>query len=128
MDILANVPAKHTEIGGATLMQQPADFRPPRFNIPHCIKGYTGFAVIRFETDWIGFKDALAFRNNYKSRHLGEVDWNEVDRHGKYIFCWLARDEDYNANDPVFRFLSENGELKTMFGLQLELSRRLRLS
>ncbi|KAK1627897.1 hypothetical protein QYE76_002212 [Lolium multiflorum] len=114
MDILANVPVEQTEIGGATLMQQLADFRPPCFNVAHCIKGYIGFAVVRFEKDWIGFKDA------YKSRHLGEVDWNQVDRHGKCIFCWLARDEDYNANDPVCRFLSDNGELKTMFGLQLE--------
>jgi hypothetical protein len=127
MGILANVPAEQTEKDGATVMQQLDRFKPSRINAVDSSNGYTGFVVVHFEKDWIGFKDALAFRNNYKSRHLGEVDWNEVDRHGKYIFCWLARDEDYNANDPVFRFLSENGELKTMFGLQLELSRRLRL-
>ena len=59
--ILANVPAEQTERGGATLMQQLADFRPSHFNAVHLFQRVHWFDVVRFERDWIGFKDALAF-------------------------------------------------------------------
>ena len=124
MAILANVPAEQTENDGATVMQQLDHFRPLRFNAVHSSNGYTGFVVVRFEKDWIGFKDALAFHNHYKSRHLGKMDWNDASRRGKYIFGWLAKEEDYSSDDPVGRFLSERGELKTVSELQLEVSRK----
>uniref|UniRef100_A0ACD5Y2Z8 Uncharacterized protein n=2 Tax=Avena sativa TaxID=4498 RepID=A0ACD5Y2Z8_AVESA len=124
MGILANVPAEQTEKGGATVLQQLDRFRPSRCKAVHSSNGYTGFVVIHFEKDWIGFKDALAFHNHYRSRHLGKMDWNESSRRGKHIFGWLAKEEDYNSDDPVGRLLSESGELKTVSELQLELSRK----
>ncbi|XP_051189999.1 factor of DNA methylation 1 [Lolium perenne] len=124
MGILANVPAEQTEKDGATVMQQLDRFKPSRINAVDSSNGYTGFVVVHFEKDWIGFKDALAFHNYYKSRHLGKMDWNEAGRRGKYIFGWLAKQGDYNSDDPVARFLSERGELKTVSELQLEVSRK----
>jgi hypothetical protein len=124
MGILANVPAEQTEKDGATVMQQLDRFKPSRINAVDSSDGYTGFVVVHFEKDWIGFKDALAFHNYYKSRHLGKREWNEAGRRGKYIFGWLAKEEDYNSDDPVARFLSERGELKTVSELQLEVSRK----
>ncbi|KQJ95400.1 factor of DNA methylation 1 isoform X2 [Brachypodium distachyon] len=124
MGILANVPAEQTQRDGAILMQHLAHFNPSHFDAVHSPDGYTGFAVVRFTSDWIGFKDALAFHNNYKSRHLGKMDLNEASRRGKYICGWLAKEEDYKADDPVGMFLSANGELKTVSELQLELSRK----
>ncbi|KAK1647275.1 hypothetical protein QYE76_065080 [Lolium multiflorum] len=124
MGILANVPAEQTEKGGATVMQQLDHFRPSRLDAVHCSNGYTGYVVVHFHKDWIGFKDALAFHNYYKSRHLGKMNWNEAARKGKYIFGWLAKEEDYSSDDPVGMFLSERGELKTVPELQLELSQK----
>lgn len=40
------------------------------------------------------------------------------------MFAWLAKEEDYKANDPVGKFLSENGDLKTVAELQQEMSRK----
>ncbi|XP_047091455.1 factor of DNA methylation 1-like [Lolium rigidum] len=124
MGILANVPAEQTEKGGATVMQQLDHFRPSRLDAVHCSNGYTGYVVVHFHKDWIGFKDALAFHNYYKSHHLGKMNWNEAARKGKYIFGWLAKEEDYSSDDPVGKFLSERGELKTVPELQLELSQK----
>jgi hypothetical protein len=124
MGILANVPADQTEEDGASVMQKMDNFKPSRCSAVHSSSGYTGVVVLHFEKDWIGFKDALAFHNYYKSRHLGKMDWNEAGRRGKYIFGWLAKEEDYSSDDPVARFLSERGELKTVSELQLELSRK----
>ncbi|KAM0864825.1 hypothetical protein ACQ4PT_043654 [Festuca glaucescens] len=124
MGILANVPAEQTVKGGATVMQQLDHFRPSRLDAVHCSNGYTGYVVVHFDKDWIGFKDALAFHNYYKSRHLGKMKWNEAARQGKYIFGWLAKEEDYSSDDPVGKFLSERGELKTVPELQLELSQK----
>ncbi|XP_047087581.1 factor of DNA methylation 1-like [Lolium rigidum] len=124
MGILANVPAEQTEKGGATVMQQLDHFRPSRLDAVHCSNGYTGYVVVHFHKDWIGFKDALAFQNYYKSHHLGKMNWNEAARKGKYIFGWLAKEEDYSSDDPVGKFLSERGELKTVPELQLELSQK----
>ncbi|XP_051180171.1 factor of DNA methylation 1 [Lolium perenne] len=124
MGILANVPAEQTEKGGATVMQQLDHFRPSRLDAVHCSNGYTGYLVVHFHKDWIGFKDALAFHNYYKSHHLGKMNWNEAARKGKYIFGWLAKEEDYSSDDPVGKFLSERGELKTVPELQLELSQK----
>jgi hypothetical protein len=93
MGIHANVPAEQIEEGGA-MMQQQDHFRPSRFSVVHSSNGQTGFVVLHFENDWIGFKDPLAFHNYYKSRHLCKMDWNEAARQGKYIFGWMAKEDD----------------------------------
>jgi hypothetical protein len=49
----------------------------------------TGFTVVHFKKDWVGFKDALAFHNYYNLHHFGKIDCNEVNRRAKYIF-WLG--------------------------------------
>ena len=40
----------------------------------------------------------------------------------KYVFGWLAKEEDYKSDDPVGRFLSANGDLKTVSELEQEMS------
>jgi hypothetical protein len=52
------------------------------------------------------------------------MDWNEAARQGKYIFDWMAEEDDYGSNHPAARFLSERGELKIVSELQLELFRK----
>ncbi|XBI13184.1 hypothetical protein VPH35_139947 [Triticum aestivum] len=124
MRILANVAVEETQRGGAIIMQQLAGFKPIRFDAVHCPDGgYTGFAIVRFKKDWIGFKDTLGFHNYYKSHHLGKTDW-DANKCKKYMFAWLAKEEDYKADDPVGKFLSENGDLKTVAELQQEMSHK----
>uniref|UniRef100_A0A0D9YQM7 Factor of DNA methylation 1-5/IDN2 domain-containing protein n=1 Tax=Oryza glumipatula TaxID=40148 RepID=A0A0D9YQM7_9ORYZ len=124
MGILANVPAEKTKEDGASLMQQLANFNPLQFTAVLCSEGrYTGYAVVGFSKDWIGFTNALAFHNYFKSRRLGKKDWAALGQE-KYICGWMAKEEDYKSSDPVGRFLSANGDLKTVSGLENDLSRK----
>lgn len=124
MGILTNVPAEQAERGGAILMQQLADFKPLQFTAVFCADGYTGYGILRFTKDWIGFKNALAFQNHFKSVRLGKMDWKETNRQGKHMYGWMAKEEDYKSDDPVGRFLSANGDLKTVSDLEHEMSRK----
>ncbi|WVZ95030.1 hypothetical protein U9M48_040840 [Paspalum notatum var. saurae] len=124
MGILANVPAEKTKDGGAALMKQLADFKPSQYAAVDGANGYTGYGIILFTKDWNGFKNALAFQSHFNSRHLGKLDWKETKQQGKHIFGWLAKEEDYRSDDPVGRFLSANGELKTVSDLEHEMSRK----
>ncbi|CAL5008428.1 unnamed protein product [Urochloa decumbens] len=122
MGILTNVPAEQTQGGGAILMKQLADFKPLRYTAVYGDYGYTGCGIVLFSKDWIGFKNALAFQNFFKSQHLGKMDWKETRQHGHYVFGWLAKEEDYKSDDPVGIFLSANGDLKTVSDLEQEMS------
>lgn len=121
MGILTNVPVEQTQGGGAILLKQLADFKPLRYTAVCGSNGYTGYGIVLFSKDWIGFKNALAFQNFFKSRRLGKMDWKETKRHGKYVFGWLAKEEDYKSDDPVGVFLSANGDLKTVSDLEQEM-------
>jgi hypothetical protein len=121
MGILTNLSTEQTWRGGHILMQRLAvEFKPVQFNAVHCSNGYTG--IVRFSKDWIGFKNALAFQNHFKSKRLGKMDWKESNRKGKHMYGWLAQEEDYKSGDPVGLFLSENGDLKTIADLEREMS------
>ncbi|KAJ1267306.1 hypothetical protein BS78_07G046200 [Paspalum vaginatum] len=124
MGILANVPDEQTKDGGATLMKRLADFKPSQYAAVDGANGYTGYGIILFTKDWNGFKNALAFQNHFNSQHMGKLDWKEAKQHGKHVFGWLAKEEDYRSDDPVGRFLSANGELKTVSDLEHEMSRK----
>jgi hypothetical protein len=52
---------------------------------------------------------------------LGKLDWKETKQHVEYVFGWLAKEEDYKSDDPVGRFLSANGGLKTVPELEQEM-------
>lgn len=120
--VLANVPAGQAQEGGATLMEQLAEFKPVQITAVCGADGYAGYVVVLFTKDWIGFKNALAFQNCFKSRRLGKQDWKETKGHVEQVFGWLAKEEDYRSDDPVGRFLSANGDLKTVSELEQEMS------
>ncbi|CAO2199881.1 unnamed protein product [Urochloa humidicola] len=122
MGILANVPAEQTQGGGAIVMKQLAEFKPLQYTAVYGASGYTGYGIVLFSKDWIGFKNALAFQHLFKSQRLGKMDWKETRQHGNYVFGWLAKEEDYRSDDPVGTFLSANGDLKTVSDLEQEMS------
>ena len=124
MGILTNVPAEQTQGngGGAILMKQLADFNPVQITAVDGADGYTGYVIVLFTKDWTGFKNALAFHNYFESQRLGKLDWKEIKQHVEYVFGWLAKQEDYKSDDPVSRFLSANGGLKTVSELEQDMS------
>ena len=75
-------------------MKQLADFKPVQVTAVYGDNGYTGYVIVLFTKDWIGFKNALAFHNYFKSQRLGKLEWKETKQHVKYVFGWLAKEED----------------------------------
>jgi hypothetical protein len=104
-------------------MKQLADYKTMQITAVDGANGYTSYVIVLFTKDWIGFKNAvaLAFHNYFMSQRLGKLDWKETKQHGKYVFGWLAKQEDYKSDDPVVRFLSANGGLKTVPELEQEM-------
>ncbi|PKA64896.1 hypothetical protein AXF42_Ash011498 [Apostasia shenzhenica] len=99
------------------LEQQFAEYNPINVIRSSCRDPKTGRAeaVICFNKDWKGFKDAMAFENHFKARRLGKKEWME-----KKVECfsgvlgWIARDDDYSSGQPIGKILRKHGELKTV--------------
>ncbi|CAD6341584.1 unnamed protein product [Miscanthus lutarioriparius] len=108
--------------GGGILMKQLADFKPVQVTAVYGDNGYTGYAIVLFTKDWIGFKNAFSIPQLFQVTTLGETGLKEAKQHVKYVFGWLAKEEDYKSDDPVGRFLSSNGDLKTVSELEQEMS------
>lgn len=112
--ILVNFPM---EEAGASLNAQVSEFNPINIISSPDKDGESGRgeAVIYFNRDWRGFKDAMAFENHFKVKFLGKKEWTEkkgvnlTEVHG-----WIARDDDYNSSKPIARILRMHGELKTV--------------
>nr|XP_010910789.3 factor of DNA methylation 1 [Elaeis guineensis] len=123
MGVLINVPA---EEGGFKLGEKISDFNPIDV-IPlgeGICQSERGAAVVRFNKDWGGFKDAMDFENHFKASHRGKKDWNESVGDGSGMFYgWIARDDDYNSKDIVGHHLQKHGELRTISDVAKEESK-----
>uniref|UniRef100_A0A1D1YUE9 Protein SUPPRESSOR OF GENE SILENCING 3 n=1 Tax=Anthurium amnicola TaxID=1678845 RepID=A0A1D1YUE9_9ARAE len=119
MGILVNVP---TEIkdgrcfgrSGMALKQQLSEYNPLKINPLWNFKGHTGSAIVDFNKDWSGFKDAMTFEKHFVKEHFGRNNWYEKKPHKYGIHGWLARAEDYNLGGPIGKYLRNNGDLKTV--------------
>ncbi|KAG0489498.1 hypothetical protein HPP92_006361 [Vanilla planifolia] len=113
MGILVNLPLENW----VSIRELFAEFNPVNV-IPSPEKdrnsGY-GEAVIWFNKDWKGFKDAMSFENHFKVKRLGKKEWDE--KKGDClsgIHGWIARDDDYNSERLFAKVLRKHGELKTV--------------
>ncbi|KAG0487809.1 hypothetical protein HPP92_006620 [Vanilla planifolia] len=111
--ILVNLPLENW----VSIRELFAEFNPVNV-IPSPEKdrnsGY-GEAVIWFNKDWKGFKDAMSFENHFKVKRLGKKEWDE--KKGDClsgIHGWIARDDDYNSDRLFAKVLRKHGELKTV--------------
>ncbi|KAG0489485.1 hypothetical protein HPP92_006348 [Vanilla planifolia] len=113
MGILVNLPLENE----VSIRELFAEFNPVNV-IPSPEKdrnsGY-GEAVIWFNKDWKGFKDAMSFENHFKVKRLGKKEW--IEKKGDClsgIHGWIARDDDYNSERLFAKVLRKHGELKTV--------------
>ncbi|PKU68189.1 factor of DNA methylation 1-like [Dendrobium catenatum] len=121
--MLVNLPM---EDEGVLIKEQFSEFNPVNVISSHERDLESGKfeAVIWFNKDWKGFKDAMAFENHFKGKRLGKKDWNEkkgVNLTG--IHGWIARDDDYYSDRLVAKILRKHGELKTVADVTEEQAR-----
>lgn len=85
-------------------------------NQNHCV------VIMRFNKDWSGFRDAVAFENQFKAVGLGREEWVK----GKFevgkgdLYGWMAREEDFNGDDAVGEYLKRNGKVLTVSEVENE--------
>ncbi|KAK2970280.1 hypothetical protein RJ640_021355 [Escallonia rubra] len=80
-----------------------------------------GQAILQFDSDWTGFKNAMEFEKSFEADHHSKKEWSARESQaGSRIYGWLARADDYSADGPVGNYLRKKGELKTISNLVQE--------
>ncbi|KAG5618684.1 hypothetical protein H5410_018508 [Solanum commersonii] len=75
-------------------------------------------AVVRFNSDWTGFKGAMEFEKSFEASHCSKQEWkSHRDCPGPNLYGWVAREDDYIAEGALGEYLREKGELKTISDL-----------
>ncbi|KAG6383202.1 hypothetical protein SASPL_157051 [Salvia splendens] len=78
-------------------------------------------AVLRFDHDWFGFKNAMEFEKSFEANGRSKKGWDDrITSPGNNLYGWFAREEDYNSGGPVGDYLRKKGELKTIADLVQE--------
>ncbi|KAL6626659.1 hypothetical protein ACP70R_030385 [Stipagrostis hirtigluma subsp. patula] len=125
MGVLVNVPTEWKngrQVGesGNRLKEQLSRFCPQKVIPLWNHRGHTGNAIVEFAKDWTGFKNALAFENNFEAEGFGKRDWKVKRYSGLEMFGWVARADDYRSQGPIGNHLRKNGDLKTVGDLENE--------
>jgi hypothetical protein len=85
--------------------------------------GHSGNAIVEFDKDWTGFKNAIAFEKHFEADNCGKMDFKmQISR--EKLYGWIAREDDYNTGNIVGTHLRKNGDLKTVSEKQEEEKRK----
>nr|QDC18035.1 involved in de novo 2-like A [Hypericum perforatum] len=95
-------------------------FNPTRVRPLWNFRGHSGTAIVEFNRDWPGFHNALSFEKAYEADHHGKKEWLDTTSEKSGIYCWVARADDYNADNIVGEHLRKIGDLKTVASLMAE--------
>jgi len=129
MGVIVNIPTelvngKYVGESGTRLKEQLSRFNPVKVHTLWTPRGHTGTAIVDFNKDWIGFKDAMAFENHFESERFGKKDWYRSTHHQFDIYGWIAKADDYESVGPIGEHLRKNGDLKTVSDLSNEEHRK----
>ncbi|RZB65531.1 Factor of DNA methylation 1 [Glycine soja] len=90
-------------------------YKPEEAYVLHCAEDPTGYVVLEFGTEWIGFTQMMKLDTDFLVDHHGKKDYYESRKMGysSGLFGWCAQAEDYNSEGLVGNFLRQKAELKT---------------
>ncbi|KAK0605415.1 hypothetical protein LWI29_026486 [Acer saccharum] len=105
------------------------EFRNKGFNVLKVqplwnYEGHSGYAVVEFDKEWAGFKDAIIFEKSFEVDHHGKKDYYAEKNRGDKPYGWVARDDDYNSKNLVGIHLRKIGDLKTVSEKEAEDQRK----
>lgn len=70
-------------------------------------------ALVRFNNDWIGFKNAMEFEKAFEADHHSKKEWIAAESpSSSSIYGWLARSNDFESQGPIGDYLRTKRELK----------------
>ncbi|KAI3450386.1 hypothetical protein Pfo_007051 [Paulownia fortunei] len=127
MAIIANLPTekkdgRYAGESGRKLREEwvSQGYNPVKVHPLWDFQGHSGFAIVEFNKDWEGFKNAMAFEKAFEMDHHGKRDWHVKRYKGDKLYGWLAREEEYQGRGLIGKHLRKNGDLKTVSDLQKE--------
>ncbi|XP_023761771.1 factor of DNA methylation 1 [Lactuca sativa] len=102
-------------------MKRFSKYKPEVVEISWDEEKTTAQALVRFNNDWTGFKNAMEFEKSFEANHHSKREWVASDKSsGSSIYAWLARANDFESQGAIGDFLRKNRELKTISDLVQE--------
>lgn len=125
MAIIANIPVekkngKYVGDGGRKLKEEwvRQGYNPIKVHPLWDIHGHSGFAIVEFNKDWEGFKNALDFEKAFEKDHHGKRAWYGGRYKDDKLYGWLARKQEYMGSGLIGKHLHRNGDLTTLTDIQ----------
>ncbi|KAL8470504.1 hypothetical protein ACS0TY_033125 [Phlomoides rotata] len=129
--IVVNIPTsirdgRYVGKSGSELRDQLTSrgFNPTRVRPLWNYQGHSGTAIVEFQKDWSGFTNAMSFEKDYEANHHGRRDWLAKNEKKSGHYAWVARTDDYNANNIVGENLRKIGDLRTIADIMEEEARK----
>nr|XP_043635583.1 factor of DNA methylation 1-like [Erigeron canadensis] len=81
----------------------------------------TAQALVSFDNDWTGFKDAMEFEKSFEAARCGKKEWKaSKSPTDSRIYAWIARANDFESQGPIGEYLRANRVLKTVSSIVQE--------
>lgn len=130
--VVVNIPTSKGENGrsvGASGSKLRDEYISRGFNPKRVVPlwnylGHSGTAIVEFNRDWPGLHNAMSFDKAYEADHHGKKDWFSPVKLKSGLYAWVARSDDYNANNIIGEHLRKIGDLKTVSEMQEEEARK----
>ncbi|MCL7040007.1 hypothetical protein MKW94_012218 [Papaver nudicaule] len=87
-------------------------------------RGHSGYALVHFKKDWVGFYNAISFEKFFIKDHHGKQDWYAKKHPETSLYGWMARDDDYGSMNIVGEKLKRKGDLKSTDDIVVEEERK----
>ncbi|XP_050385118.1 protein INVOLVED IN DE NOVO 2 [Argentina anserina] len=130
--VVANIPTRRANDGrfvgesGSKLRDEyiRRGFNPTRVHPLWNFRGHSGSAIVEFKKDWHGYYNAMAFEGAYEAERHGKKDWFATGDQKSGLYAWVARSDDYKANNIVGEHLRKIGDLKSIPEIMEEEARK----
>ncbi|XP_057474899.1 protein INVOLVED IN DE NOVO 2-like [Actinidia eriantha] len=131
MAVVANLPVeckdgRRVGEGGRKLREEwiSKGYNPVKVHSLWSYQGHSGYAIVEFNKDWDGFKNAMTFEKAFEMENHGRRDWDARWRRDDKLYAWIAREKDYDSKGVVGGYLHKNGDLKTLSDIETEDKRK----
>ncbi|PWA47586.1 XH/XS domain-containing protein [Artemisia annua] len=95
-------------------MQRFERYKPESVEILWDDEKQSAQALVRFNSDWTGFKEAIEFEKSFEASRHSKKQWTDSERPiGSKIYAWLARTNDHKSQGPIGEYLRSKRELKS---------------
>ncbi|XP_059626604.1 factor of DNA methylation 4-like [Cornus florida] len=129
MGIVANIPLEWKDErweSGSKLRDDLArkGFNPVRVRLLWNCRCHSGYAIVEFQKDWLGFNNAMMFEKTFEADHKGKRDYYGSKCLGDKLYGWVARDGDFYSERIIGEHLRKTGDLKTISEIEAEDKRK----